>query len=134
MDVSQLHSLFLEAAETDRKLPAAVRRAKLSSWPDYPLDWHGYGWTQVGETILKPTSEQISQFDKALELTPLMPEEDRKLVWAIAHSAAFRQRGAQWVKIARMLGLHDPRRVKAAYKDALLRLYYRMAGDERREI
>ena len=119
MDISELHSLFLEAAETDRKMPAAIRRAKLSSWPDYPL---------------KPTSEQISQFDKSLELTPLMPEEDRKLVWAVAHSAAFRQRGAQWSKIARLLGLHDPRRVKAGYQDALMRLYYRISGDERREI
>ena len=133
MDINELHSLFLEAAETDRRLPAAIRKAKLSAWPDYPLDWHGYGWTQQGETILKPTSKQIDDFDTALRLTTMMPEDDRKLVWAVAHSAAFRQRGAQYTKIARLLGLHDPRRVKAGYQDALMRLYYKL-GDERTEI
>ena len=56
MNVEQLHDLFLQAAETDRRLPPATRKQKLSSWPDYPLDWHGYGWTQIGPTRLQPTS------------------------------------------------------------------------------
>jgi len=92
-DVNRLHDLFLTAAETDRRMPPAMRRQKLSSWPDYPLDWHGYGWTQEGETILKPTSRQITDYDRAMQLTILMPEDDRKLVWAVAHSAAFKARG-----------------------------------------
>ena len=129
MDIDRLHTLFMAAAETDRKLPPAMRKTKLSSWPDYPLDWHGYGWTQLGETILKPTAQEISDFDTALELTTLMPEDDRKIVWAVAHSAAFRHRGAQWSKLSRLLGLHDPRKVKRGYQDALIRLYYKL-GDE----
>ena len=127
MDVNQIHSLFLEAAETDRRLPPATRKAKLASWPDYPLDWHGYGWTQLGETIIKPDAKQISDYDEALRLTVIMPEEDRKLVWAVAHSAAFKARGAPWTRLARMLGLgSDGKAVKRRYRDALIRLHYRL--------
>lgn len=126
MDIADLHDLFLEAAMTDRRLPAAVRKQKLASWPEYPLDWHGYGWTQQGDTILRPTSKQISNYDYALRLGSGMPESDRRIVWAVAHSAAFRARGPQWSKLARMLGLNDPRRVKQAYQDALVRLYYQV--------
>ena len=125
-DVNGLHDLFLTAAETDRRMLPAMRKQKLSSWPDYPLDWHGYGWTQEGETILKPTSRQITDYDRAMQLTVLMDEDDRKLVWAVAHSAAFKARGASWTRLARMLRLgSDGRVVKRRYMDALVRLHYR---------
>ena len=125
-DVNGLHDLFLTAAETDRRMPPAMRKQKLSSWPDYPLDWPGYGWTQQGETILKPTSKQITDYDQAMQLTILMPEDDRKLVWAVAHSAAFKARGAPWTRLARLLHLGtDGRVVKRRYMDALVRLHYK---------
>jgi len=34
MDVNQLHSLFVDAAETDRRLPPAIRKQKMAAWPD----------------------------------------------------------------------------------------------------
>ena len=126
MDINELHSLFLEAAETDRRLPAAVRKAKLSAWPDYPLDWHGYGWTQQGEVILRPTSEQISDMDWIVERVIKLDQDDRRIIWAAAHSAAFRQRGPQWTRIKKILGLSDPRIVKRRYQDALVKLWYQL--------
>ena len=66
MNVDELHSLFVSAAETDRRLPAAIRKQKMAAWPDVINDWHGYGWTQLGETVLRPTSKQIDEYDKAL--------------------------------------------------------------------
>ena len=126
-DVNSLHSLFLEAAETDRRLPPAIRKQKMGAWPDVINDWHGYGWTQIGETVLRPTSKQISNYDRALELTVTMPEADRKLVWAVAHSAAFKARGAPWTRLARLLGMGtDGRVVKRNYMDALVRLHYKI--------
>jgi hypothetical protein len=74
LSVEKLHDLFLEAAETDRRMPPAIRKAKLAYWVEYPMDWHGYGWTQQGVTHLKPTSQQIDNFDRALALTFKMPE------------------------------------------------------------
>ena len=126
MDLADLDSLFKEAAETERRMPPALRKAKQATWPDYVKDWMGYGWTQQGETVLKPTAKQIDNLDYALGLGLTMPEDDRRLIWAVCHSAAFKQRGASWTKLARMLGLHDPRRVKQAYKDAMIRLYYQL--------
>jgi hypothetical protein len=125
MDMAQLDELLLEAAETERKMPAAMRRQKMSAWPDYPRDAMAYGYNAFQAPILKATPDQISRYDAVIDLVVTkLDEDDRKLVWAVAHSAAFRQRGPAWSKLARILGLHDPRVVKRKYKDVLVRLYY----------
>jgi hypothetical protein len=78
-------------------------------------------WLDTGRRDnLKPTSRQITDYDRAMQLTILMDEDDRKLVWAVAHSAAFKARGAPWTRLARMLQLGtDGRVVKRRYMDAL---------------
>ena len=127
MDIAQLNELFFEAAETERKLPTAFRKQKMVNWPDYVTEWSAYGYNAMGVTRLKATPDQITRLDKAIDLAlTKMDNEDRRLVWAVAHSAAFRDRGAKWSKIARLLSLHDPRIVKRRYKDALVRLYYKL--------
>ena len=127
MDIAQLNELFFEAAETERKLPSAFRKQKMVNWPDYVTEWSAYGYNAMGVTRLKATPNQITRLDRAIDLAlTKMDDEDRRLVWAVAHSAAFRDRGAKWSKIARLLSLHDPRIVKRRYKDALVRLYYKL--------
>ena len=127
LNMSELDDLFMEAAETERKLPAAIRKQKMSSWPEYVQEWSGYGWHAFEVPIIKATPEQITRYETALELgITMMDTDDRRIVWAVAHSAAFRERGPAWTKIARILGLNDPRIVKRRYKDALVRLYYRL--------
>ncbi len=127
LNMSELDELFMEAAETERKLPAAIRKQKMSSWPEYVQEWSGYGWHAFEVPIIKATPEQITRYETALELgITMMDTDDRRIVWAVAHSAAFRERGPAWTKIARILGLNDPRIVKRRYKDALVRLYYRL--------
>lgn len=125
LDIAQLDQLLMEAAETERKMPAALRKQRMCAWPDYPKDAMAYGYNAFQAPILKATPEQITRYDAALELViTRLDEQDRRLVWAVAHSAAFRQRGPAWSKLARILGLHDPRVVKRKYKDVLVRLYY----------
>ena len=124
LKVNELLDLFFEAAETNRKLPPAIKKQKLSTWVDYPKDWHSYGWTQAGTTITKATPEQISRYDLALDLATLLDVKERKIVWGIAYSAAYRQRGAQWTKVSKMLGYKDPRIIKRQFDEALLKLYY----------
>ena len=126
MGIDELHDMLIQAAETERRLPPAVRKQKMASWPDYPLDWHGYGWTQQGEVILRPTSEQISDMDWIVERVIKLDQNDRRIIWAAAHSAAFRQRGPQWTRIKKILGLNDPRIVKRRYQDALVKLWYQL--------
>ena len=126
-NVSELDDLFQEAAETERKLPAAIRRQTLRSWPDYPTEWSGYGYHDASTPMLRATTAEVTRYEIALEISvSMMDEEDRRLVWAVAHSAAFRERGPAWLKLAKLMGLGDPRAVKRRYRDALLRLYYRV--------
>ena len=125
--ITDIDDLFKEAAETERKLPAAMRKQKMASWPDYVTEWSGYGYSSEGVTRLKATPEQITRLDLAVTLgLTKMDTEDRQLMWAVCHSAAFRERGPKWTKLAKILGLHDPRIVKRRYKDVLVNLYYRL--------
>lgn len=126
MGIDELHEMLVEAAETERRLPPVIRKTKMASWPDYPLDWHGYGWSQQGEVMLKPTAEQISNMDWVVERVLKLEQQDRQIIWAAAHSAAFRRRGPQWTRIRKILGLNDPRIVKKMYKDALIKLWYQL--------
>ena len=125
--ITDIDELFMEAAETERKLPGVLRKQKMASWPDYVMDWVGYGYSSLGITRIKATPEQITRLDLAVDIgLHKMDEEDRRLIWAVCHSAAFRERGPKWSKLARILGLHDPRIVKRRYKDVLVNLYYRL--------
>ena len=125
--ITELDELFMEAAETERKLPAAIHKQKMSSWPEYVQEWSAYGYHAFEVPIIKATPAQITKYEIALELgITKMDRDDRRLVWAVAHSAAFRERGPAWSKLARILGLNDPRIVKRRYQDALVRLYYRL--------
>lgn len=127
MNVMQLHELFCEAAMTEKKLPAAIRKQKMSNWPDHIQEWSAYGYSDMKTPIIKATPEEITRWEKALLFTAdYMQEQDRKLVWAVAHSAAFRDRGPRWSKIAKILGLNDPRIVKRRYQDALIKLHYKL--------
>ena len=134
-DVNQLNDLFFEAAETERKLPAAIRRQKMCAWPDFPQSWKAYGYNEFQVRLPKATPTQVDNFDRALVLgIKHMDADDRKLVWAVAHSAAFRERGAKWHQLARMRGLRDGRQIKRRYTDALIRCWYNMKYTEEEEL
>ena len=124
--VDQLHDLFLEAAETERKLPGVFRKQKMVHWPDYVKEWAAYGYSSFHPQRLKASPEQITRLDYAVTMGLSMSEADRRLIWAVAHSAAFRDRGPKWTQIAKILGLNDPRIVKRRYQDSLVRLYYKL--------
>ena len=75
---------------------------------------------------LSATAAEITRYDKIADYLALMDMSDRKLVWAVAHSAAYRDRGIQWTKIARILRLNDHRIVRRRYREALIKLYYKI--------
>ncbi len=122
-----LDDLFMEAAETERKLPPAIKKQKMASWPEYVRSWQSYGWNDAETSLPKATPQQITRFEQAMDLLNDygVKIEDKRLIWATAHSAAFRDRGPSWAKVGRKLRI-DPRTVKKRYFDALIRLYYRL--------
>lgn len=130
-DVNQLSDFFFEAAETERALPPAIRKQKLGSWPEYAQQWSAYGSVEFAPKLPAPSPQQVSRYTKALYLgIEHMDEDDRKLIWAVSHSAAYRERGAQWQKLARMHGLRDGRQIKRRYTDAIVRLWAKLRYEE----
>jgi hypothetical protein len=93
---------------------------------DYVNEWGSYGWDGKSQMRLSATAAEITRYDQIADYLALMDVPDRKLVWAVAHSAAYRDRGIQWTKIARILRLNDHRIVRRRYQDALIKLYYKI--------
>jgi len=114
-----LHNLLLAAAETERRLPPAMRKARKAWWPDTLPEWLAYPDEQVYMRLGAATNEQVSAYDLAIRVVLVQDEvRDRQLLWAVAHSAAFRARGPAWRKIAKLRRL-DRRTIKRQYHQAL---------------
>lgn len=124
MDMPGLADLFMEAAETNRAMPPATRKRKLTSWPEYSHDWLSYADDETHVTI-RPSTEQVTRWEQAIYISRELPELDRRLIWLVSISAAYRERGPNWRRLGRLLHM-DGRTVKRRYKDALLALYYRI--------
>ena len=115
--IAPLHKLLVEAAETERRLPAAMRKVTTTYWPDYKAEWLSYA-DEHTRVRLQATTAQITKYERAISIVTLLPNQSRRLVWAVAFSAADRQRGPAWSKLGRLLGI-DRRRVKRDYEEAL---------------
>lgn len=124
-DVDALAGLFFEAAEVEARLPRVLRDKIRACWPDAPDDWQAFGWHEVQEMPRPATPSEVTRYDLALQITPLVPEDDRRLIWAVAHSAVRRERGPAWHKLARIIGLH-PSTIKRRFESAIIELYYKI--------
>ena len=119
-----LHDWLIEAAETERRLPSARRKQVTAFWPEYLQEWGGYADQGTHNTLGKPSGKDIDRFDKImLSILQLPSVGDRKLLWGVAHSAAFRLRGPAWLKVSKLQRC-DRRTAKARYMKALVNLYY----------
>ena len=124
-DVDALAGLFFEAAEIEARLPRVLRERIRASWPDAPDDWQAFGWHEVQAPSRPATPSEVTRYDLALRITPLVSEDDRRLIWAVAHSAVRRERGPAWHKLARITALH-PSTIKRRFETAIIELYYKI--------
>lgn len=122
--IAPLHRLLVEAAETERKLPAAMRKVTTTYWPDYRAEWLSYA-DETTRVRIQATTAQVTRYERAIKIVPLLPADQRRLVWAVAFSAADRKRGPAWSKLGKILGM-DRKRVKRDYEDALRDLVDRL--------
>jgi len=130
-----LRDLFFMAAVTERKLPRAIRKQKMNSWPEYVQEWSGYGYSEFEPKEPRPSPAEISSYENMLFLSvEKMNSDDRKLVWMVSHSAVKRDRGPAFSKIAKIMGLRDGRQVKRRFSDALVRLSFRIQNDQEDEL
>tara|TARA_R110002020_G_scaffold93973_9_gene226565 strand:+ start:991 stop:1395 length:405 start_codon:yes stop_codon:yes gene_type:complete len=119
-----LHRLFVEAAETEHRLPRAMAKVTTTYWPDYKAEWLSYA-DDTTQVRLQATRQQVSRYNRAIELAGLLQPEQRRIVWAVAFSAARRHRGPAWTKLGRLLNI-DRRQVRSRYEAALSELLSRM--------
>ena len=97
--------MFFGAAETERRPPPAYRKNFSVAWPDNPDEKVAYGYTDAVARLSPATTKDIDYYDIAMKLTFCIDRDDRKLVWAVAHSAAFRLRGPRWRVLSRVMGI-----------------------------
>ena len=125
LDVDGLAGLFFEAAETERKLPPAVRKQTRSAWPDFPEEDSAYGWTDEEVRLGPASTREVANYELAVELTWLMDEDGRRVGWATAHSAARRVRGPRWKVLGRIMGCSDVT-AKRRFERAIFGLWARL--------
>ena len=124
-DVDALAGLYFEAAEIEARLPRVLRGQIKASWPDAPDDWQAFGWHEVQPAPRPATPAEVSRYDLALQLTPLIPVDERRLIWAVAHSAVRRERGPAWRRLSRMLDVH-PNTIKRRFERSIITLFYKI--------
>ena len=124
--VDDLCELFFEAAKTERKMPRAYDLRSKGNMPEaLPDPALAYGYNDAEVRLGPANSTEVTRYDQALRLTLLLDVPDRKLVWAVAHSAARRDRGPAWTRLGRIMGLHA-QTVKRRFEKALVELWYKM--------
>jgi len=124
--VDDLIELFFQAAKTERKLPRAYDLRAKGCWPTYADDPElAYGYNDAVLTVGGANTQEIGDYDQALDMTQIMDDSDRKLVWAVAHSAARRTRGPAWTKIGKLTGMHA-QTVKRRFEQAIMELWYKI--------
>ena len=119
LSAAELHDLLLEAAETERRLPPALKKTPTTWWPDILPEWLSYASDATTTRLSRATAKQIDNYDLCLDIVVSVPvASDRTLLWSCAQSAAFRDRGIAWSKIGRVIH-KDRRKVKSMYEQLL---------------
>ena len=96
---ASLHDDLVEAAETERRLPAAHPRKATTYWPEISHDWLAYADADAVPRLEPATARQVDRYDELLVAIISLPEEqDRKILWETANAAAFRSR-VPWRRI-----------------------------------
>ena len=128
-----LHNFLVRAAETERWLPSAINHNLKTLWPEMATERNiDYKPDRTVVTLCKATNKQVDAHSLALELVvnAIADPTDRRIVWAVAQSAAFRERGPKFKKLAHKfkgMGGSYPkgwRGLKKRYEEALLRILY----------
>jgi len=97
-----------------------MMRPRGSYWPEVMPDWMAYADGDAVPRLAPASTHQVDDYDLTLRIVLSQPDNDqRRLMWACAHSAVFRQRGIAWRRIAKIRHC-NARKVKRDYEAALV--------------
>ena len=127
--LQKVHDFLVRAAETERGLPPVSMPRVKTLWPETAAERHvDFKPEKTSVTYCKPTGKQIDEHSRAIDvvLENLPSASDRKLVWAVANSAAFRSQGPRWTWLIQRFKDREegfPKHIvtlKRRYEEALL--------------
>lgn len=86
-------ALLEEAADTLKRLPRALLRPRLSSWPEVVRDSASVfsGTDQLRRKPIPPSPQAIDRMDRTLACLLSCDDEARRLVWARANRVSWRR-------------------------------------------
>ena len=128
-----IHNFLVAACEIERDLPEVRHPGLKTLWPETSVERNvDYKPDRTTVTKCRPTGRQIDAHGRALEMVAesLSSEVDRRIVWAVAQSAAFRVRGPKWDQVTKNLHAEGsgypkyPQALKNSYEEALLSIFW----------
>ena len=128
-----IHNFLVAACETEQSLPEVRHPGLKTLWPETSVERNvDYMPDRTKVTKCTPTGWQIDAHGRALEMVAegLSSEVDRRIVWAVAQSAAFRVRGPRWEQVTKNLLAEGPgypkyrQALKNSYEEALLSIFW----------
>ena len=128
-----IHNFLVAACETEQSLPEVRHPGLTTLWPEPSVERNvDYMPDRTKVTKCKPTGWQIDAHGRALGMVAesLSSEVDRRIVWAVAQSAAFRVRGPRWEQVTKNLLAEGPgypkyrQALKNSYEEALLSIFW----------
>tara|TARA_R100000152_G_C6677068_1_gene111901 strand:- start:112 stop:513 length:402 start_codon:yes stop_codon:yes gene_type:complete len=97
-DILGWTKLLEVAARTERRLPKAIKKQKLTSWVDYKTNPHeNYGYEKATYRLPPPPPEDIDIFEKVLVWFTYLDKDERQILWARAYRL-------KWIGIAKRFG------------------------------
>ena len=127
-----IHNFLVAACETERGLPEVRHPGLKTLWPETSAERNvDYMRDRTRVTKCKPTGRQFDAHGRALAMVveALSSEVDRRIVWSVATTAAFRDRGPKWKQLVDRfgsMGSEYPKHVRTLrrrYEEALLSIF-----------
>lgn len=131
--LGSIHNILVAACETERGLPEVSPPGLKTLWPGTSAERNvDYKPDRTRVTECKPTGRHIDNHGRALAMVVegLSSEVDRRIVWAVATTAAFRERGPRWKHLVdrfRSKGSEYPKHVRTLrhrYEESLLSIFW----------
>ena len=98
-----IYEFLVKACETERGLPLVINTTLKTLWPETASEKHvDYKPDRTRITFCKPTGKQIDQHSRALALVvdAIESPKERKIIWAVAQSSAFRD-SPKWTQLVK---------------------------------
>ena len=117
-----IHKFLVKAAETEKRMPTVRNYGMQTVWPDVAAERNvDFRPDKTFVTLCKATNRQIDDHALAEEMINCLDKSERVFVRFVLKTAAFRERGPAWTKIAKFHGEYR-KTSRLKYEKALMNI------------